>query len=69
MCGIAGVINLDSSHVEPQTVKDMCDIISHRGPDDAGYVFFRLSQNKLGEGGYWCGFTDPKLKHKNEHFR
>ena len=45
MCGIAGIVSLDGSHVEPQAVKAMSDTISHRGPDDAGYVFFRLSQS------------------------
>jgi asparagine synthase (glutamine-hydrolysing) len=45
----------------------MCDTIAHRGPDDAGYTFFRLSENKLGEGGYWCEFVDAEFKHINEH--
>jgi asparagine synthase (glutamine-hydrolysing) len=53
--------------VEPEAVKRMCDRIAHRGPDDAGYVFFRLSENNLGEGGYWCGFADVRFKHLNEH--
>jgi asparagine synthase (glutamine-hydrolysing) len=67
MCGIAGIISLDERSVEPQAVKAMCDKIPHRGPDDAGYAFFRLSENKLGEGGYWCGFADAEFKHINEH--
>ena len=67
MCGIAGVVSLNRQPVEPQAVKRMCDTLSHRGPDDAGYVFFRLSENALGEGGYWCEFADAKFKHLNEH--
>ena len=67
MCGIAGIISMDLQPVEPQAIKRMCDVISHRGPDDAGYAFFRLSENKLGEGGYWCDFADAKFKHLNEH--
>ena len=67
MCGIAGIISIDGSPFEPQAVKGQCDLLSHRGPDDAGYAFFRLSENKLGEGGYWCGFADAEFKHINEH--
>ena len=37
MCGIVGVISKkNSTSVSPQIVTDMCDIISHRGPDDHG---------------------------------
>jgi len=67
MCGIAGVISVDKRPIAPEAVKRMCDIISHRGPDDAGYAFFRLSENSLGEGGYWCGFADASFKRLNEH--
>jgi asparagine synthase (glutamine-hydrolysing) len=67
MCGIAGIVSLNRRTVEPRAIKRMCDILAHRGPDDAGYVFFRLSENKLGEGGYWCGFAEPAFKHLNEH--
>jgi asparagine synthase (glutamine-hydrolysing) len=67
MCGIAGIVSLNRQPVETQAIKRMCDTIAHRGPDDAGYTFFRLSENKLGEGGYWCGFVDAEFKHINEH--
>jgi asparagine synthase (glutamine-hydrolysing) len=67
MCGIAGIISLEQHRVEPETLKRMCDTISHRGPDDAGYVFFRLSENAQGEGGFWCSFTDAQFRHLNEH--
>jgi asparagine synthase (glutamine-hydrolysing) len=67
MCGIAGIVSLSGRPVEPRAVKRMCDVLAHRGPDDAGYVFFRLSDNKFGEGGYWCGFAEAEFKHLNEH--
>ena len=67
MCGIAGIISIDGMPVEPDALKRMCDIQAHRGPDDAGYVFFRLSENYLGEGGYWCEFADARFKHLNEN--
>jgi asparagine synthase (glutamine-hydrolysing) len=37
MCGICGKINFDPSrHIEPSLIKQMMDVISHRGPDDDG---------------------------------
>jgi asparagine synthase (glutamine-hydrolysing) len=46
MCGICGILNFDSSVVERNSVKEMCDIIEHRGPDAEGiYV-----KNNIGLG-------------------
>jgi len=36
MCGIAGILNLDGSGVETQTLLSMRDTMLHRGRDDAG---------------------------------
>lgn len=35
MCGIAGRVT--AGNVEPSFVKEMCDAVYHRGPDDDGY--------------------------------
>ncbi len=67
MCGIAGVISRSGRAFNPRKIKDMCDVLAHRGPDDAGYVFFRQGQRITGEGEYWCSFVDPKFRHLNEH--
>ena len=48
-------------------IKPMCDVMAHRGPDDAGYAMFRVGEGRSGEGGYWCGFADAKFRHINEH--
>ena len=37
MCGIAGMISLDGSVIDPRDVRMMCDLIEHRGPDDEGF--------------------------------
>ena len=38
MCGIAGIANFDSQkRVDPSRVKAMCDVITHRGPDEDGF--------------------------------
>jgi asparagine synthase (glutamine-hydrolysing) len=67
MCGIAGIISIDNRPVPAERIKSMCDVLAHRGPDDAGYAFLRLGESRSGEGGYWCGFADPEFSHINEH--
>lgn len=36
MCGIAGLYDLSQAPVRGELVKNMCDMIRHRGPDDEG---------------------------------
>jgi asparagine synthase (glutamine-hydrolysing) len=41
MCGICGVALADRSrHVAPSQLARMCDVLAHRGPDDAGLRVF-----------------------------
>jgi len=37
MCGICGIVNLNSAPVERETLQKMCDVIRHRGPNDEGF--------------------------------
>ncbi len=67
MCGIAGIISLGQRPVPAGAVKTMCDIIAHRGPDDAGYAFFRPSDTHRDGGGRWAEFADQEFIHTNEH--
>jgi asparagine synthase (glutamine-hydrolysing) len=70
VCGIAGVAGLGSRPVPPDVIKKMCDSIAHRGPDDAGYVYFKATPPHPGERGcrgYWTQFADPAFRHQNEH--
>lgn len=67
MCGIAGILRLGQKPVEPGRLKPMCDALEHRGPDDAGYAFFKQGHGQRREGGYWAGFADEKFRHVNEH--
>lgn len=46
MCGIAGAISLSDKPINIDFVKGMCDIISHRGPDDSGYFLAGISGNE-----------------------
>ena len=50
MCGICGAIDFRERTVRPETLRDMCRVLTHRGPDDGGGVFFRDGQTlKVGE--------------------
>lgn len=55
MCGITGTLCLGNQTIETSYIKDMCDVLAHRGPDDAGY-FLASGKKKL-------SFTDEKFKH------
>ena len=38
MCGICGIVYSDrEQHIDGDALKKMCDVITHRGPDDEGY--------------------------------
>src|ERR1700733_6884953 len=58
MCGIAGIVTVEGKPVFEREVRDMCDAIVHRGPDDdgcwcsaeAGLGMRRLSIIDLGSG-------------------
>ncbi|MDN3511636.1 MAG: asparagine synthase (glutamine-hydrolyzing) [Candidatus Jettenia sp.] len=39
MCGISGIINKEEYSVPLEKIKNMNDLIIHRGPDDEGYYF------------------------------
>ncbi len=67
MCGIAGIVSLNGRPVDPNAPKRMCDIIAHRGPDDAGYVFFHHGRAPDGQGSSWVRFCDAEFTHLNEH--
>ena len=36
MCGIVGILNLSGAPVDEDTVRKMCAVLVHRGPDDEG---------------------------------
>jgi asparagine synthase (glutamine-hydrolysing) len=40
MCGIAGIASVNGGTIDPLAIKRMCDVLAHRGPDDAGYAYF-----------------------------
>lgn len=50
MCGISGIINKNPSAVSHGAIKEINDLIAHRGPDDEGFFFgehFALGHRRL----------------------
>ncbi len=52
MCGIAGLYHLNRQAVPAHRLKSMCDAMSHRGPDDEGYVYFQVMDEPFKQEGY-----------------
>ena len=67
MCGLAGIVSKTGLRIEPSSLKAMCDSLAHRGPDDAGYVFFSPGRRAGGAGGHYSRFTEPGFHAQNQH--
>lgn len=63
MCGIAGVLSLGNQPVDVSNIKAMCDIIAHRGPDDAGYLVAQSGRMHPKQLQYHESFTEAKFQH------
>ncbi|OGR79616.1 MAG: asparagine synthase (glutamine-hydrolyzing) [Elusimicrobia bacterium RIFCSPLOWO2_02_FULL_39_32] len=53
MCGICGILNFNGQPVNPETIKSMAGMLSHRGPDEEGFFISNphsSSQSKIGLG-------------------
>ena len=70
MCGIVGILNLKQAPVGKDLVLEMTSVLSHRGPDDEGYLFVNMNtEQHLAAGGkdtpkgmYSSNFTySPKV--------
>lgn len=46
MCGISGIYSLKADVVDQNLLKQMTDLIRHRGPDDEGYVLLKTGDGK-----------------------
>ncbi|MEI7556402.1 asparagine synthase (glutamine-hydrolyzing) [Candidatus Chlorohelix sp.] len=60
MCGIAGIIDLEKS-VNQDILLKMCQLISHRGPDDAGIFLENASKLSIGLGSLRLSILDLSL--------
>ena len=62
MCGIVGALSLKRESVDTQYAKSMADKIAHRGPDDAGYLFFHTGTRHGNGVSFYHNLTDYKFK-------
>ena len=65
MCGIVGVLALNTKSINIDFTKSMADRIAHRGPDDAGYLYLNSGSKQKKNISYYQNLTDEKFKHKN----
>ncbi len=56
MCGIAGFVARDAALNFSSCLREMADVIAHRGPDDEGFY-----QTMASEGGYQIGLAHRRL--------
>ena len=66
MCGITGALALNHKTINTAYAKPMADILAHRGPDDAGYLFFHTSCRHGNEVSFNFNLTDDTFKHISE---
>ena len=62
MCGIVGSLSLNRVSINIDFTKPMADKISHRGPDDAGYLFFHTGARHKNKISFYQNLTDEKFK-------
>ncbi len=62
MCGIVGALSLNRLSVNIHFAKPMADKISHRGPDDAGYLCFHTGARHNKRISFYQNLTDEKFK-------
>ncbi len=62
MCGIVGALSLNKPSINVNYAKPMADKISHRGPDDAGYLFIHTGARHQGGVSFYHNLTDYQFK-------
>jgi asparagine synthase (glutamine-hydrolysing) len=61
MCGIAGMLEIGKDrHADPGVLRQMCDVMAHRGPDDAGY----FTEGRVGLGMRRLSIVDLATGHQ-----
>ena len=66
MCGITGALALNHGSVQTFCAKPMTDVLAHRGPDDAGYLFFHTGCRHERNVAFELHLTDDRFKHLSE---
>jgi asparagine synthase (glutamine-hydrolysing) len=66
MCGIVGILSLNRPSIDLDFIKPMTDKLSHRGPDDAGYLCFHTGSRHNKTVSFFQNLTDSQNKNKNQ---
>jgi asparagine synthase (glutamine-hydrolysing) len=67
MCGIVGVLSLNNKTINVNYSKSMADKIAHRGPDDAGYLYFHTGTRHKKNISFYQNLTDKKFRNFNSN--
>ena len=62
MCGIVGALSLNKLSINVDYTKPMADKIAHRGPDDAGYLYFHTGTRHKKNISFYQNITDEKFQ-------
>ncbi|RKY00210.1 MAG: asparagine synthase (glutamine-hydrolyzing), partial [Spirochaetes bacterium] len=62
MCGITGAVALNHKTIDIDFTERMVDIISHRGPDDAGYLFYHTGCRHIRKVSFFLDLTDKRFR-------
>lgn len=62
MCGITGAVALNHKALNIDDAKPMSDVLAHRGPDDAGYLFFHTSCRHGRNVAFHFNLTEDRFK-------
>ncbi|MGA2465976.1 MAG: hypothetical protein ABSH06_16690, partial [Thermodesulfobacteriota bacterium] len=70
MCGICGEIDFYNKSVKPELIQRMCNLLEHRGPDDAGMLFLtgnkyfevsKINESPMDNNGFQVGLGHRRL--------
>jgi asparagine synthase (glutamine-hydrolysing) len=67
MCGIAGILSLSKKPIHLYAIKRMCDIMRHRGPDDAGYLFFKVDPSH-DQREFWREYLEKDFSYRHPDY-
>ena len=66
MCGITGAVALNHKTIDIGCTRPMADILAHRGPDDAGYLYFHTGCRHGNSIAFHLDLTDEHFAHISE---
>ena len=62
MCGIVGALSLNNKSININFTKPMADKISHRGPNDAGFLYYHTGSRHEKNISFYQNLTEEKFR-------